>query len=241
MKNKNYHKIKDFKTQSVIYLTITLLTVLCTKASFAQLSQYLINEDKNQTIYDIKTGMQPYMDSLEIAQDSATFYAEGGEYVEYLKFMDYWEPRLFPHGDFSKSFIADSAYYASTENDYPYFSDIPWHEVGPFERPSGYSDGIGPVEYLSIFDTGTVESTRYMLTASLLGGVFYSTNYGESWSSTSTDTQWGQSGSGCAIFHPTDLTTWYASSSRNSNSGYALWIGKTGGIWRTTDEGVNWY
>ncbi len=240
MKNLIYQQFKGFKTNSAIIFTIALLFVLYANLSFAQLSQYLINQDENQTLYDIKAGMQPYMDSLETTQDSATFYAEGGEYIEYMKFMDYWEPRLFPHGNFSKSFDADSAYYANTENNYPYFSDKPWHEVGPFERPGGTGDGIGPVEYLSIFDTGTVESTQYMLSASLLGGVFYSTDFGESWSSTSTDTQWGQSGSGCAIFHPTDNKTWFASSSGNSNSGYSLWIGKTGGIWRTTNEGANW-
>ena len=49
------------------------------------------------------------------------------------------------------------------------------------------------------------------------------------------------SGSGCAIFKPDDHTTWFASSSGNSNNGYSLWIGKTGGIYRSTDEGQNWY
>lgn len=110
MKNLIYQKLRVLKTDSSLFFTISLSLILCTNLSFAQLSQYLINQDDNQTLFDIKAGMQPYLANLEATQDSATFYAEGGEYIEYMKFMDYWEPRLFPHGDFSKSFDADSAY-----------------------------------------------------------------------------------------------------------------------------------
>ena len=128
-----------------------------------------------------------------------------------MKFMNYQEPRLSPFGDFDKVFDADSIYYSGHENNYQYFTDDFWFEIGPFDRPGNYqSDGVGSVEYLSIFDNGSTESTKYMLTASLMGGVFYSTDYGETWNSTGTDTQWQQSGSGCAIFHPSDYKTWFA-------------------------------
>jgi len=236
MKTKNQFKLFN-SMQRLIYIVVlfTCLTILLPFQMKAQLAQHLQNLDGSQTLYDIKTGMDIYMDSLRTVQDSATFYAEGGEYEDYQKFLKYWEMRLFPHGDFNQAFNADSLFNAN-ESNYQFFSVEPWHEVGPIDQ----TYGIGPVEYLSIFDDGTVQSTRYMLVASLLGGVFYSTDYGESWNSTGTDTQWDKSGSGCAIFHPNDHTTWFASSSGNSNSGSSLWIGKTGGIWRTTDEGSNW-
>jgi len=182
--NKNNLFIKTlFKTTLLIMMVVLQSNILQ-----AQLSQYITNQDNTQTLYDIKAGMDVYMDSLGAVQDSATFYSEGGEYAGYRKFMHYWESRLLPDGDFNRVFNADSAYFINNQNNYQYFTDQPWHEIGPFDRPGGTSDGVGPVEYLSIFDGGTVESTKYMLVASLLGGVFYSTDYGENWNSTATDT-----------------------------------------------------
>lgn len=129
--------------------------LLCSvDVSIAQLSQYIISQEDNQTLYDIKQGMEPYLDNLKATQDSATFYSEGGEYVEYMKFIKYWEPRLYPHGDFSKIFDANNIYYKSTQDNYQYFSDKPWQEKGPLKKPNGIRGGIGPVEYLSIFDDG---------------------------------------------------------------------------------------
>jgi len=236
MKTKNqfilFKSAQKLISKVIFFICLTLLLPFQMKG---QLAQYLQNLDGSQTLYDIKTGMDIYMDSLKAVQDSATFYAEGGEYIEYQKFLNYWEMRLFPDGDFTKAYDADSIFYANASN-YQYFSDEPWHEVGPVDQ----TFGIGPVEYLSIFDDGTVDSTRYMLVASLLGGVFYSTDYGESWNSTGTDTQLAKSGSGCAIFHPTNHAIWYASSSNNSNEGYSTKIGKTGGVYRTTNEGDSW-
>ena len=237
MKTNNHIISKTFKKLSIKFTTrITVLfIILGTFQSQAQLSHYLQNFNESQTFYDIKAGMTIYLDSLKANQDSATFYAEGGEYDTYRRFENYWEMRLYPHGDFTKAFNADSAFKSNASN-YQYFSEETWHEVGPVDQ----SYGIGPVEYLSIFDDGTVESTRYMLVASLLSGVFYSTDYGETWSSTGTDTQWAKSGSGCAIFHPNNHEIWFASSSNNSNSGYSTSIGKTGGVYRTSNEGNTW-
>ncbi len=196
---KNIINIKQINLNNTITVLCVLFLLIFANNSTAQLSQYIMNQDDNMSLYNIKNGMEIYLDSLESAQDSSTFFAEGGEYNEYMKFMYYWEMRLMPHGDFNRIFDADSMYYLNNQGNYPYFSDKAWQEVGPFEQ----SSGIGPVEYLSIFDDGTVESTQYMLVSSLLGGVFYSTDYGDNWSSTATDTQWELSGSSCAIFHPT--------------------------------------
>ena len=79
-----------------------------------------------------------------------------------------------------------------------------------------------------------------MLTGSLLGGLFYSDDYGESWNSTGTDTEWAQSGVISAVFHPQNYNIWFAASSGNELSGSSIWIGLTGGIYRTKDKGVTW-
>ncbi len=78
-----------------------------------------------------------------------------------------------------------------------------------------------------------------MLTGSLLSGLFYSSDYGETWNSTGTD-NWEQSGCSWAVFHPTNHEVWFASSSRNSASGRSGFIGRTGGVYKTVDEGENW-
>jgi len=236
--------MKNKKTNGIyIKRIVPLLMVLVFIPNLlnAQLSNLIMNSTDTLSLFEIKSEMEIYLDSLNLVQDSAILYSEGGEYTEYMNFLDYWESRVFPQGDFSKVFDTDSIYYALTENTYDYYSDQPWHELGPFNKPDGGStfteEGIGPVEYLSIFDDGTNESTRYMLVSSILGGVFYSTDYGENWSSTESDSQTGLTGINCAIFNPTNHTEWFASTTGNSNAG---WVGKTGGIYRTSDEGVTW-
>ncbi len=237
MKTISQKKSNCLTFNLLLFVAFSLLFNFYSNLSYPQLSEYLINQNDDQSLYNIKAGMVIYLDSLVLIQDSTTFYAEGGEYREYMKFINYWEPILHPHGDITKLFDVDSIYYNNTLNNYSYFSEEPWHELGPLDN----TFGIGPVEYLSIFDDGTSESTRYMLVASMLGGVFYSTDYGDNWNSTATDTQWELSGSGCAVFHPRDHKTWFASTSGNSNGSLSLWLGKTGGIWRTNDEGQNWH
>jgi len=218
--------------------TIVLFFVLAFFAGSnaeAQLSKYLFGLEPETNLYTIKDSVDVYMQNLMNTVDSATFYAEGGEYMEYRKFLDFWEPRLHPHGNFEVYFTADSVFYASTRNDYDYVTNEPWHEIGPTYEPQG----VGPTEFITFYDCGNNDSTNFMLTGATLGGLFYSTDGGENWNKTGTDTQWERSGCGWAVFHPENHKVWFASSSGN-NSGISGFIGKTGGIYRTIDEGTHW-
>ncbi len=118
-----------------------------------------------------------------------------------------------------------------------------WKDIGPnnsLTRGTGTRRGIGPIEFITIYDTGTVVSTRHMLAGSLPGGLFYSDNAGETWQPAGSDTKWNRSGCSHAIFHPKNHEYWYASTSGNSLTGNSLWIGYDGGVFRTMDKGNTW-
>jgi len=133
---KNNNNLNNRFNKTLFKTTVIfIMLVLGSNIAKAQLAQYITNQDDSQTLYDIKSGMDLYMDSLAAIQDSATFYAEGGEYVQYKKFMHYWEPRLLPDGDFNRVLNADSAYFFNNQANYQNFTDQPWHEIGPLDRP----------------------------------------------------------------------------------------------------------
>lgn len=184
--------------------------------------------------------MNEYLDSLKTTMSEEKFYEEGGAYSDFMKFQQTWEPRLSPHGDFNKYLNAQENFYSNLKSDYQFITDKKWHELGPDKVNQNPDKGVGPVEFISFFDNGSSSSTQYMLTASLLGGLFYSTDYGETWQSTNTDTKWDESGCSWAVFHPSNHKIWYAASSGNTDQGSSSWIGKTGGIYRTEDEVETW-
>jgi hypothetical protein len=206
-----------------------------------QLQTYLNNATPSTTYQSIKTKMVPYLDSLKLVTDSSAYYSGAGEFKQFKKFSKLWEPRLGTDGTFDSYYEAQSLYYNNLSENYDYITTDNWLELGP--NKLNYipgRTGIGPVEAITFFDNDTLESTRYMLASSLMGGLFYSEDYGETWVNGGTDAYpWVQSGCGWAVFHPTDYKTWYASSSGSDKGGQAHWIGN-GGIYRTFDEGVSW-
>jgi hypothetical protein len=190
----------------------------------------------NETISQYKSRMEKYFNAAKVLSDSSKYKSEGSEYNEYKKNLSFWEPRLLKNNSVNKYFNAEYSFYSTRSN--KSVVDEPWYEIGPKSNPVNYY-GIGPIEFISFFDNGTYESTDRMLAGSVLGGLFYSTNHGDIWNKTGSDTKWPRSGCGWAIFHPTDYKIWFASSSGNSE-GQSSWIGKTGGIFITYDEGSTW-
>jgi len=164
---------------------------------------------------------------------------EGSEYNEYVKFMQYWEPRLFPHGNFQVYFEQErNQYLFGGSSALAIGNSDAWQEIGPIEKPisSNSAAGIGPTEFITFYEA----APSRMLCGSNAGGLFYSVNGGVTWSKAGTDTQIGRSGVGTAVFHPSDYMTWFAASGGNSGTGEPLWIGFTGGVFRTIDEGATW-
>lgn len=224
-----------------IFSTTVLLYFLTFSISTkAQLNSFLLEMDSTTDMQSIKTHMEPYLDNLRNEIDSVNYYAGGGEYKCYNKFIDFWNSRTSPNSNISTYFDAEYNFHTNLKRRYKTVTQNPWKELGPNKLTQGSAKGNGPTEFVTFFNDGTPESTDYLLTGSLNGGLFYSTNGGENWSNAGTDTQWHMSGCSWAVFHPDDHTKWIASSSGNDHSGHSLWIRKSGGVYRTVDEGANW-
>ncbi len=221
---------------------LALMVLFIAKDGQAQLESYLQQIDNNTNYYTIRSQMYKYLDSLKNVMDSATFYSGAGEYKNFMKFDKHWAPRLYPDGKFHSYFEKEANFYNNTSRNYDYYTEETWKEIGPIRDAPGTlngNKGIGPMEFICIFDNGTPQSTQHLLAGSLPGGLYYSDNGGENWVSGGTE-KWDRSGVGSAVFHPTDENTWYASSSGNGKRGRSSWIGMVGGIYRTYNKGLNW-
>ena len=218
-----------------------MLTIIEFGEVKAQLQTYLNSATPATTFQSIEDKMLPYLDSLKLVTDSAVHYSGSGEYKPYQKFRKIWGPRIGANGTFGSFYSAQANFYNELQPNYNYITEANWLDLGP--KKLNYipgRTGVGPVEAITFFDNGTVESTRYMLSCSLMGGLFFSEDFGETWKNGGTDHDpWIQSGCSWAVFHPTDYNTWFASSSGNGTSGQSLWIGN-GGIYRTTNKGEEW-
>jgi hypothetical protein len=189
-----------------------------------------------ENLYTYKARMDSYF-APDLKRDPRIIEDEGSAYNEYQRFMTYWEPRLSPHGDFTKYFESEALFFRGGGGRSLGNTDE-WQEIGPIEKPISNSgvEGTGPTEFIRF----SPSSPSKMLCGSNPGGLFYSSNSGVTWNKTGTDTQIGRSGVGTAVFHPTVPSTWFAASSGNAGGGEAMWVGATGGVFRTTDAGVTW-
>ncbi len=220
---------------------VLLIILLLYSTANCQLQSYLLQmADSNYSYSEIKAGMAEYLDSLKSTMDSTSFYQGGSEYREFMFFEQQWAPRLAHHGSFSMYMDEEVSLSGLSDANYNYVSEESWRELGPNkgQTASGTAEGIGPMEFVTFFDNGTASSTQYMLAGSTLGGLFYSTDNGNSWDLSGSD-KWDLPGCAWAIFHPTDHETWYACSGSGHSAGSSF-ITKLGGIYRTTDEGQNW-
>ncbi len=208
----------------------------------AQLSKFMINLSDTSNYFNVRPSLLNRIDSLRNVLDSATFYSGAGEYKEFKRFDDFWMPRIYPHGKISKYLDYEGYFINNLRNSYDYYTEEPWVEIGPFKEHADETTmyrGVGPSEFIKIFNDGTPQSTRHMLTGSLPGGLFYSDNWGVSWTNAGTD-KWERSGVSSAVFNPKNVNAWFASSSGNSRTGRSGFVGKTGGVYRTNNKGVDW-
>jgi hypothetical protein len=218
----------------------------------------------NENLKDFEARMDAYFaPQIKERGLAAMVKDESSEYNQYAIFMRRWKPRLANptlHGDFSAYFQLESTFYRSHRS--PAAGSPPaaglhrlgetvaqtglltaggagdWQEIGPIAKQATHvgAEGTGPIHFVTFYDP----SPSHLLSGSVSGGLFYSTNSGVSWSKTGTDTEIGRSGVGTAVFHPGHYQTWFAASAGNSSGGDPFWIGQTGGIFRTTDEGATW-
>lgn len=114
-----------------------------------------------------------------------------------------------------------------------------WEFLGPEKKPledrRQSATGIGPVEFIE-----SNKSTEGLLLAgSLNGGLFYTTDGGEQWINAGSD-DWDYSGCSSAAFHPSNNKVWFANSVNHNANGGPGSIGHQGGVYRTTNSGLDW-
>ncbi len=114
-----------------------------------------------------------------------------------------------------------------------------WECLGPNNTPGYFKQmsslGIGPTEFIK----STPLQEGLLLTGSISGGLFYSTDRGETWQNSGSD-NWDYSSSSYADFYPTDANTWFSLSCYESNKNQPSSLNTKGGIYRTQDRGSSW-
>lgn len=181
--------------------------------------------------------LRSHYDSLLAAGDSSDFH-EGGDYVTFKKWEDFWTVRLKDGDTFEEYCSAYQAALQAMRSKANTSNTGDWHEVGPTDRPNlgltnigqGSQPGIGPIHFI----TTNPNDPDVMLCGSAIGGLFVTDNAGLNWSNAGSDKQWDRSGCRHAVFKTgtTATDSWFAAS-----AGYIFW---TGGIHRTTDNGATW-
>jgi hypothetical protein len=191
-----------------------------------------------RNLNDIRAEVGAYFDSLINAGDSS-IYKEGSEYSQYRQFINYWEPRLSPHGDFLRYFEGLKNHYRDTipGEGSPFLPSVArmatnldgWHELGPFNKTTG-NNGVGPIRCLR----GHPLAPDRLLAASHSGGLFVTTNGGTTWQQKYSDA-WSRSSCRTVEYDPSNPDIYYAATSISPDA--AAYIGYTAGIYRCTPAG----
>ncbi len=215
---------------------------------FVFTSEFLFSQTRGDTLSfsKMKNEKDIYFNKILKSKGKKALDGESSEYTEYQKWLAFWRPRIAPDGNYktyaqsiynyynkkNKSNMAATA--ASSVSD--------WYELGPYKKPNhgiagiggGNSElGVGIIKHLVI----NRQNPNKLLAWSLAGGLFFSNNKGLNWTNAGSDL-WPRSGCSSADFSPVDENTWYGCSNLGGN--YSNNIIGNGGVYRTTDGGLNW-
>jgi len=120
-----------------------------------------------------------------------------------------------------------------------FYLDNQWQSLGPNTTPGYFrkmsSLGIGPTEFIK----ATPHQKGLLLTGSIPGGLFYSTNGGDLWINAGSD-EWDYSSTSYADFYPSNANTWFAISCYENKKNRPSPLNIKGGIYRTTDKANAW-
>lgn len=224
-------RINELRAKPIAMVRIVFLLLVSILAN-SLLAQRSV-EYAGQDFFALRDRLRAHYDSLENIADTLAF-REGGDFAQFHDWDLFWSHRL-KSGDTYEDYFR--AYAASLDGNHLRSgggNDGDWHEIGPFDLPSGTARigqkmgyGTGPIRFLTI----NPNEPEHMLCGSNSGGVYYSENSGDSWRNGGSDS-WATSGSHYAVFNSEDPGTWYA-----TTDGFFGWHGA---IMRTTDFGATW-
>ncbi|MBP7210655.1 MAG: hypothetical protein KBA02_05630 [Paludibacteraceae bacterium] len=131
--------------------------------------------------YDSKQSLDQYFDRL--IQTYGIENMQGRDYNPYQRWKNYWEPILYPHGNFSierqnlENYLNDYLNGAFPQYTAPF--DLNWSLIGPDNMPDGNSiwgKGLGQIHYIA-FDSND-PSCQKMFACSPAGGLWRSVDGG---------------------------------------------------------------
>ena len=134
---------------------------------------------------------------------------EGSSENNYRRWLKNWVNKIPQGVDIEKAMLLDKNLVENlNSNIWENYDNIDWQEIGPTKPnidPLGVSEagtqksgpGTGPIEFLKFSPSDPTK----MICGSVSGGLFISTNSGQSWINAGSDTKWNRSGCG-DYFHP---------------------------------------
>jgi len=164
--------------------------------------------------------------------------SEGGEFSQFQRWQWFWGPRLYPHGDFQIAIQATQNYI----NNYNFSNKISqvlssnWQELGPLQNSNPTLRGIGRITSIA-FDP--IDPANIMYAGGTVGGVWKTTNGGQSWSNLNTDQQLARLGVSTIAIDPV----------LNPGGFYNIYAGTgevgapysfSDGVYRSQDGGQTW-
>ncbi len=201
--------------------------------------------------YTIKATWDTYFDS--IIEIRGLDSMQGTGYNPYMRKADYWEPKLYPHGDFSIWYNGVSNYLNEFIENGDNTSDVlDWKLIGPDRMPEdGYQmnpgnnensiKGLGQIHYIEFDPRYAPPINSKMFACSPAGGLFVSDNGGESWTNGGTDLELPISGvSSIAIDEHNPDDNWFITTGCAEGMPGHLWWQNAIGVWRTTNGGEDW-
>ncbi len=224
-KNNLSRKIKKL----LLFLMFTLIIPVTfeTTTLFAQ-NEFLAENQKQQVYYDSLLNV--------LGADSM----QGTGYTQYKRWYRYWAPKLSANYDFD-DYQNDLLTYANNYNSPQGNGSMPnWKLIGPNDIPvSGqYSKGTGQIHY--IYKDPNDETGNTIYACSPVGGLFKSTNNGDTWFNLGTDKGLPRSGVSSVIIDNKSPSNIYITTGNGEGfEGEIAWQTAIG-VWRSSDNGENW-
>jgi hypothetical protein len=214
-------------------IAILLFSLLFPSKQFAQ--QY-------ENFYTIKDSINNGYDSLlqVLGPDSM----QGTGYYPNQRWIDFWEPLVFPSGDFQvehtkqQQYISDyiSGYYPDNSTSF----NLNWEIIGPTQMPEGSSahlKGMGQIHYIA-FDPND-PTYQKVFACSPIGGLWKSTDGGANWVNAGTDKGLPLCGVSSIAIDPNNSDSWYISTGDGEALNRGGWQ-KTVGVYHSSDAGITW-
>lgn len=201
-------------------ILISFFVILIITISKAQTRSYGINnfDSIQQTFYQNYTG-------------SGEDTSEGGVFKQFRKWEMFWGPRLISLNNIDSAY----AYYKAYVNDFDPTDQVSqivesdWEEIGP--KINGLQ-GIGRIDAIAFHPT----DTNTMYAGSPSGGVWKTTNGGQSWFNLNTDRQLPALGISSIAVDPSNPDTIFLGTGDVDSE----WV-YSSGIYKTFDGGQSWH